>query len=300
MKAHTIAMFPGLGCEYPGMLHSFLNIYPEYKAFAEKWLGKPLFNSLINFDSNNFQSKEKELNIQKLIHLVNLLHWELESNQNPEYSLVMGHSLGFYAAAVASGAISPEDSFYLIESVYRVCWEYVPNPENKVIALSLKRTIHMEEFDRFKLELISENSPNHVVLYGSPSHWKSFLTEYSNNIFKMFAMETKLPFHSRSLELTANALEKLTSTLSYKPITTAAYSHTRLKFLPGFSEVLAEVVKQVALPVKWKESLMHLSKNGSPSFQEIGAGKILTKMLRWNKKLLAPTISQALKAEEVV
>lgn len=108
-------VFSGQGSQYPGMFKELMSVYPNGKEFFEN-ASELCGLNLIDICSNASEEKLKETRIAQLstvVYSVALYDFFVKENGILP-KLFAGHSVGEYAALIASGMLSFEDGIRLV------------------------------------------------------------------------------------------------------------------------------------------------------------------------------------------
>lgn len=112
----NVFLFSGQGSQYSGMGQELAAITPASAAIYE------CAADILGFDLKGlcFHGEETQLAqtivSQPAIYATSLVAWEAAKSKGISCSAVAGHSLGEYAAMVASGMLSVEDGFRAIKA----------------------------------------------------------------------------------------------------------------------------------------------------------------------------------------
>ena len=189
----AVVMFPGLGSEYPDLLARQCADYPPAAARLADWrerLGVPLT------DEPSGSPRECERARQMAIHAVNLLAWERHGAAWPD-AAVCGHSLGFYAAAVAAGALDADASFAWIDAVFGHAWAQFEHDTDCVYVLTASGALDGPALAAaWGLELLAVNGPGQIVVYGAPETLAAVCAALADRLVRHGPLGTRCPFHS--------------------------------------------------------------------------------------------------------
>lgn len=274
-----------------GMGRSIYDSSPEARTLisrANAVLGYPLEDLL-------FKGPLERLNqtrfTQPALFVVSLMTLTALSAQRPDLSAayVAGHSVGEYAALVACNAVSFEDALALLITRAQTMDKASPkdamgHPMGAMCAIlgadfeTLTDYLHSTFSTSPELcALANDNCPGQVVLTGlrhDVEQARNWATEHGAR--KGVMLPVSGPFHSVWMRQTEKALRQqlekipvhdalppLVSNVTACPVTSSV---TLRDLLP----------RQVTSPVRWRESILTLSKLGIDTFVEVGPGQVLT------------------------
>lgn len=213
-------------------------------------------------------------------------------------SHVAGHSLGEYTALCAAGALSLQETARLLKHRGRAMQRAVPVGEGAMAAILGLDLAQVEEVARAAAELdevcspANDNAPGQVVVSGHKAAVERAVEIAKDKGAKRgMLLPVSAPFHC---PLMKPAAEEMREALSHAAL---AAPH-----LPVIANVTAQaeddpetirrlLVQQVTDMVRWRESVIGFSGLGIDSVVEIGAGKVLTGLVkRIDRELTAVSI----------
>ena len=208
--------------------------------------------------------------------------------------VVLGHSLGEYAALVAAGAIRFVDAVKLVRKRGQYMQGAVPLGKGgmaAVLGLSDEQVLEIcssvtRESKTGLVEAANFNAPEQVVVAGD-NETLELLIERCKNVGakRAIILNVSAPFHCTLMKPAAKKMEELlnaTEIIAPKiPIiqnVSAAYE-TQPEF------IRRNLIDQIYLPVRWTESIKILINNQIENYVECGPGRVLTGLIkRANKK----------------
>ncbi len=199
---------------------------------------------------------------------------------------VAGHSLGEYSALCAARAISLADTAKLLRIRGEAMQAAVPVGEGAMAALigvdleAAQKAIEAAEGDGI-CEIANDNAPGQVVISGAKSRVEAVCSgarEFGAKIAKLLPVSA--PFHSSLMAPAADRMaDALGETTINAPVTTLVANVTAREAVAP-DEIRELLVKQVTGRVRWTESVRYMNDQGCDTFIEVGAGKVLSGLIR--------------------
>jgi [acyl-carrier-protein] S-malonyltransferase len=238
-----------------------------------------------------FSGDESELqltaNTQPAILTTSIAAFRVIEKENFIFpNFVAGHSLGEYSALVAAGSLSLSDAVKLVRARGTYMQEAVPQGAGAMAAVigsdidTIKKCCDEAAQDQV-CSPANFNSAAQVVIAGNAEAVdRAIVLLKTRGARKAIKLNVSAPFHCA---LMLPAQEKLTRDL-------AEINFESLKF-PLIENVSAEInsdgervaralEQQVSSPVKWFQSVEKLIAENVDTFVEVGAGKILSGLIR--------------------
>jgi [acyl-carrier-protein] S-malonyltransferase len=281
-------VFPGQGSQYVGMGQDFYKEFPVAKRTFEE------SSEVIGLDMAKlcFEAKSGDLrltaNTQPAILTVSVAAWRvLDEETGISANFLAGHSLGEYSALVASGGLDFKDAVM----VARRRGEYMQNavPDGKgamaaIIGLSKEEIAEaciMASQDGQIASPANFNAPGQVVISGNKEAVeKACNLARSNGAKRVIPLEVSAPFHCALMNSAAERLEEVLNQVRISELKTPVVANFNAKPNRDSSKVKELLVKQVANPVRWDESVNILSESGVKEYVEIGPGNVLSGLIR--------------------
>src|SRR5712672_3406384 len=273
-------VFPGQASQYPGMGKELAEKYPAARAVfeeADKALG-------FSISQMCFAGSEEELkqtaNTQPAILTCSVAVHSVLAEKGVTPHFVAGHSLGEYSALVAAGALKFSDAVQLVRKRGQYMQEAVPAGQGAMAAImGLSPAVVMDACKRAADgEVCSPanlNSPEQTVISGHAGAVKRAVEIASQLGAKRAVMlPVSAPFHSALMmpaqERLSKDLEKTEFADLRWPLVTNVDADTETKG-SGARDAL---VRQVAMPVRWEESVRTLIDEGVNTFVEGRPGRV--------------------------
>ena len=213
--------------------------------------------------------------------------------------VVAGHSLGEYSALAAAGAFTVQDAARLLKLRGQAMQKAVPAGIGAMAALlgadmAQAADICAEaapEPQTGKIEIVqpaNDNGGGQVVISGHRTAIERAIEiARSKGIKRAMLLPVSAPFHCTLMAPAADAMaEALENTPPAAPcVPLVANVSARRESDPGRIRDL--LVQQVTATVRWRECVATMTETGVDRFIELGAGKVLTGLI----KRIAPDAS---------
>ncbi|HEY9231542.1 MAG TPA: ACP S-malonyltransferase [Blastocatellia bacterium] len=282
----TAFVFPGQGAQKVGMGQSLVEACEAAKAVfeqADEALGMRL-------SSLCFAGPEEELrlteNTQPAILATSIAALRCLEAQGVRPDFVAGHSLGEYSALVAAGALRFEDALRVVRQRGQFMQEAVPAGEGAMAALlgvdvETVEAVCREASERGVCSPANLNSPSQVVIAGHKS-----AVEYAVTLAKQrgarraVMLAVSAPFHCALMQPAAERLQPVLGDTAFADLNVPLITNVDAAIITSGEQARAALVRQVASPVRWSESVKRLLDAGVTRFVELGPGKVLSGLIK--------------------
>lgn len=281
MSQKAVFLFPGQGAQYVGMGKELADVYPVVQATyaeADEVLGYRLSRLC-------FEGPEDELlrteNTQPAILATSVAFTRLLTELGWEPSAAAGLSLGEYGALVAAGTMEYRDALKLVRQRGIFMQEAVPVGQGTMAAIiGLDRAL-VEELCRQALngavvEPANYNCPGQVVVAGHvEAVERAMELARERGAKRAIRLAVSAPFHSSLLEPAARRLAGVLSGVALNSAAIPVVANVSAEYVRRPEEIRQALVRQVASPVRWEESMVRLVEDGHHDFLEVGPGRVL-------------------------
>ena len=283
-------LFPGQGSQTVGMGSEFYSSFDLVKKIfkdADEKLNYPISKLILEGPENELQLTK---NTQPAILTVSYSIFKvLKDEFNFDFSsfkYFAGHSLGEYSALVCSGSLNFNDALYLLHERGKAMQEAVPVGKGKMIAIlgikteEIKNMFKLTEKVKGVCEIANDNAEGQVIVSGNEEKIESLQKILKEKKIKSIPLKVSAPFHCSLMKPAANIMkDKIDNTKFINPLFKIVNNVTANPEIK--SENIKELlVKQIFSTVKWRDSIINMSKAGVKNFIEIGPGKVLTGMVK--------------------
>ncbi len=280
-------IFPGQGSQAVGMgkdLFDNFSVSREVFEEADDALGFSLSEMCFNGTTEDLALTA---NTQPAILTTSIAAFRaMESEGLSKPGFVAGHSLGEYSALVATGALSFADAVKTVRNRGTYMQEAVPvgvGAMAAILGLDLE-TIEQGCAEAAQGQVCSPaniNSPSQIVIAGDTEAIDracEILKEKGAK--RAIKLNVSAPFHCA---LMMPAQERLAADLvgiSYGEFQFPIVQNIDAQTNSDSAKVCEALTKQVSNPVRWLQSVENLVKLGATTFVEVGAGKVLSGLVK--------------------
>ncbi|MBV8856482.1 MAG: ACP S-malonyltransferase [Acidobacteria bacterium] len=281
-------IFPGQGSQAPGMGRELAEKYPAAREVfeeADEALGFKLSRLCFEGPAEELQLTENTQPAILATSVAALRAAEGEGLPRPDF--VAGHSLGEYSALVAAGALSLRDAVSVVRKRGRYMQEAVPvgaGAMAAVIGADIETVEAVCKEAAREGEVCSAaniNSAHQIVIAGSSAAVERALPLLKERGAKRaIPLKVSAPFHCA---LMLPAQERLAADLDrveFNDLSVPLVTNVDAAVIRTGAEARAALVRQVSSPVRWRESVEVLWREGARTFVEVGPGKVLGGLVR--------------------
>ena len=283
-------LFPGQGSQVVGMGSEFYTKFDLVKKIfkeADEKLNYPISKIILDGPENELQlTKNTQPAILTVSYSIfNVLKMEFGFDFSA-FKYFAGHSLGEYSALVCSESLNFADALYLLHERGKAMQEAVPVGKGGMIAVlgvKIENIIDLlKSQNKFEgvCEIANDNADGQVIISGNIEKIENFKTFLKEKKIKSIPLKVSAPFHC--------TLMKPATEIMREKILNTKFKNPKFKIVNNVtaspetnSDIIKELlIKQISSTVRWRESVIKISKNNTKNFIEIGPGKILTGMVK--------------------
>jgi len=283
-------LFPGQGSQIVGMGSEFYSNFELVKKIfkeADEKLNYRISKLILEGPESDLQLTK---NTQPAILTVSYSIFKVlkeEFNFNlSSFKYFAGHSLGEYSALVCSGSLNFSDALYLLHERGNAMQEAVPVGKGKMIAIlgikteEVMNILKSTETEKGVCEIANDNAEGQVIVSGNKEKVDFLQNILKEKKIKSIPLKVSAPFHCSLMKPAENIMrDKIAKTKFINPLFKIINNVTATP--ETNSENIKELlVKQISSTVKWRDSIINMSKAGVKNFIEIGPGKALSGMVK--------------------
>jgi len=287
-------LFPGQGAQYVNMLRELRDLDPviaatfrEADEVMQSLWGRPLSDYIfVDGDKAALAQAERELRntviTQPAVLTVNVALMRLLESYGLVPDMVIGHSLGEYAALVTAGVLTFGDALQVVSARGREMSRVSLDDNGCMAAISAP----LPEVERILagiegyVVLANINSPVQSVIGGETPAVKQALVAFNEAGYRAVQIPVSHAFHTRIVALASIPLREIVAEMDIRPpqlpvvanVTGELYPHTR-------EEIVELLAQQVASPVQFIQGVETLYREGVRVFVEVGPKRVLSALV---------------------
>lgn len=201
-------------------------------------------------------------------------------------AFVAGHSLGEYSALAAAGSLSVSDAARLLRTRGQAMQKAVPVGVGAMAALlgmeyDAAVAVAEEAAQGQVCQAANDNGGGQVVVSGDKAAVdRAVEIAKAKGAKRAMLLPVSAPFHCSLMQpaadVMADALAKVTINKPAAPLV----SNVLASAITDPDEIRRRLIEQVTGTVRWRESVAYMAGQGVTRFLEIGAGKVLSGLVK--------------------
>jgi len=199
---------------------------------------------------------------------------------------VAGHSLGEYSALAASGAFTLADTARLLRTRGLAMQKAVPVGVGAMAALlglefEVASAVAVEAAQGEVCQAANDNGAGQVVVSGNKAAVERAVEiAKAKGAKRAMLLPVSAPFHCALMQPAAAVMEEALANVHIKPPSVPVVANVLAKPIREPAEIARALVAQVTGTVRWRESVAFMSDAGVQAFYEVGAGKVLSGLIK--------------------
>src|ERR1700691_4268177 len=284
-------VFPGQGSQAVGMGKQLAEAFASARHVFEEVdtaLGEKLSETMWNGPAEALTLTE---NAQPALMAVSLaamrvLEAEAGVDLGRDAAFVAGHSLGEYSALAAAQSLAIADAARLLRIRGRAMQKAVPVGLGAMAALI---GVELDDVKAVAAEAASvgvcaaanDNGGGQVVLSGEKAAVERAVeVAKARGAKRAMMLPVSAPFHCSLMQPAADAMAEALAKISVKPPVVPLVANVLARPITEPADIVRYLVEQVTGTVRWRESVAFMAQAGVTSFYEIGAGRVLTGLIK--------------------
>ncbi len=290
-------VFPGQGSQFVGMGKELADNFSSAKeVFQEvnEALSQDLFKLMSEGPETDLTltANAQPALMANSLAVVRVLEKDFGVSLKDKAAYVAGHSLGEYSAACAAGVFSLSETARLLRTRGEAMQKAVPvgvGGMAAVIGLSFTETQKLAQTcsdDQYFCVTANDNADGQVVISGHMQAIDKAVAvagpEFGAK--RCLKLPVSAPFHSPLMEparlVMAEALSKVAACKPQIPL----IANVLAQAVDDEKEIIKRLIEQVTGSVRWRESVIYMKQNGVTDVIELGAGKVLSGIVKRSDK----------------
>jgi [acyl-carrier-protein] S-malonyltransferase len=285
-------VFPGQGSQFVGMGKDLADNFASAREVFEEvdsTLNQNLFQLMINGPEQELTmtANTQPALMSVSMAVVRVLEKEFGISLKDKATFVAGHSLGEYSAACAAGVFSLADTARLLRARGDAMQKAVPlgvGGMAAVIGLSYKDVNALVEACEDENNLCvaaNDNSDGQVVLSGHMAAIEKAVEiagEFGAK--RCIKLPVSAPFHSPLMQPAAEVMARVFMEVDANPAQIPLIANVLASPISNEKEIIKHLVEQVTGSVRWRETMNFMHSEGITDIYELGAGKVLSGMVK--------------------
>jgi malonyl CoA-acyl carrier protein transacylase len=287
-----VFVFPGQGSQKRGMgegLFDSVSQFAQVEGEVDRLLGYSL-RKLCLEDADN-QLKETRFT-QPALYVVNALHYFKAVADGNEPDAVAGHSLGEYDALLAAGAFDLLTGLRLVQKRGELMAQARGGGMAAVIGLTPEQiAATLQQNGLGSVDVANFNSPTQTVISGPVADTQRAKPVFEQAGARMYVpLQVSAAFHSRYMADAAKAFDSFLGGFTFAAPKIPVIANVTAEPYPSgdpSATIRSLLVRQITQSVQWTQSVRYLIARGAQTFEEMGPGNVLTKLIQQIQKASA-------------
>jgi [acyl-carrier-protein] S-malonyltransferase len=284
-------VFPGQGSQTVGMGKALADTFaPARRVFEEvdEALSEKLSAVIFEGPADTLTLTE---NAQPALMAVSMaamrvLEAEAGLDLQRDVQFVAGHSLGEYSALAAAGAFSLADTARLLRTRGRAMQKAVPVGTGAMAALlgldfDQASAAASEAAQGQVCQAANDNGGGQVVVSGDKAAVERAVEiAKAKGAKRAMLLQVSAPFHCALMQPAADVMADALGKVAVHAPKVPVVANVLARPVTDPAEIVRSLVAQVTGTVRWRECVAFMAGQGVKTFYEIGAGKVLSGLVK--------------------
>jgi malonyl CoA-acyl carrier protein transacylase len=282
----VICLFPGQGSQSKGMGAELFDRYPDWTATADELLGFPIRELCVDDPRGELGQTRFT---QPALFVVNALTYRARVDDGkPRPAFLAGHSLGEYNALLAAEVFDFASGLTLVARRGQIMGQVSGGGMAAIIGMepaAIQEVLNASEAGR-RLDVANFNSYDQTVIAGPKDDLAAVKAQFeAAGVRAYIPLNVSAPFHSRYMRDAQAEFAASLDTVVFNPPQIPVISNVTGK--PYDADLLRQTLsEQIGNSVRWLDSIVYLLSQPDATFEEVGPGTVLTKLVAQIRKRL--------------
>ena len=306
-------IFPGQGSQKIGMGKDLYDSFSEAREVFEEVddaLSLKLSHIIFNGDEEELKLT---INTQPALMcmsfaIVKVIEKMLDKPLSEIGKFTAGHSLGEYSALVSSKSIKLSNTAKILRLRGEAMQSAVPLNIGAMAALI---GVDIDVIDKIRsdyvgvnevLDVGNDNSPGQIVISGHNTAVEKVIENHKAlGIKRAIKLPVSAPFHCGLMKKAADSMEEHIHALEVLTPNIILINNVNAAPITDPLKIKESLIKQITETVRWRESIQNMCNLGGSYFIELGAGNVLSGLVkRINKNVESISIQNVYDIENFV
>ena len=283
--------FPGQGSQAVGMGKALADAFPAARAVfgeVDAALAEKLTATIWEGPAEKLQLTENAQPALMAVSIATLRVLESEAgfSVGRDAAFVAGHSLGEYSALAAAGSLSISDAARLLRTRGLAMQKAVPVGVGAMAALrgldsETAVAVAGEAAQGQVCQAANDNGGGQVVVSGDKAAVdRAVEIAKTRGAKRAMLLPVSAPFHCKLMQPAADAMAQALAGVTINEPASPLVSNVLASAVSDPDEIRRRLIEQVTGTVRWRESVAFMAGRGVTRFFEIGAGKVLSGLVK--------------------
>ena len=284
-------IFPGQGSQTVGMGKELAEVSPVAREVFEEVdevLNQPLSRIMFNgpIDDLTLTANAQPALMAVSMAIMRILEREGGLKLSSIAKFVAGHSLGEYSALAAAKSFSIANAALILKIRGTAMQDAVPVGDGTMAAIlgidmDVATAIAAEASEGDICSIANDNAVGQIVFSGTTSAiTRAIEIAKRKGAKRSMLLPVSAPFHCAMMASAADVMAKELATIVIGEPSVPLVANVTAKDKTDPNEIRELLVQQVTGRVRWRESVLFMKDNGVDTFVEVGAGKVLSGLIR--------------------
>ncbi|HCJ1109667.1 TPA: ACP S-malonyltransferase [Legionella pneumophila] len=267
----SILLFPGQGSQFKGMGKELFRQFPEMVAASNEILGYDIEQIVLT------EAINQTIYTQPLIYCISVMDW-LERKSQLKVDMVLGHSLGEYAALYVAEVFDFATGLKIVKRRAELMSEVKEGSMAAIVGIDAARIATIIQENQLPLVIANYNSALQTVISGSDAYIDSSAKWFTDG--RYIKLNVSGAFHSPLMQSCSDAFYLYLSQFKFnQPRYPIIFNATARGHVDNNTPMPKLLSQQLVNSVFWHQSIEYCLALGYLEFIEVGPGRVLTSLL---------------------